>query len=174
MQEINEMMYYRGLGAELKRANKEFYDGLLSCVTGGVTRFPNENLCKDIQCILEGYGLYTIRQGEVLTIDTEIDKVVLGDVFGDPIVSIEEIDWPDKVYDFTVEGFKTFNGLDGIVHYDTFHLAGVGSQQVTTGVPRIDELIDDRENISNPIMKLYVTKDETDEAYITHIAETLK
>jgi hypothetical protein len=67
------------------------------------------------------------------------DKYV-EDVIADPIVSIKEIDWTEKVYDLTVDGFKTFNSYDGVVFYDTFHLAGLGMSMLSCGFELLKQL----------------------------------
>lgn len=98
----------------------------------------------------------------------------LGDVLGDKIVSIEEIDWTEKVYDFTVEGFKTFNGADGIVHYDTFHLSGFGNSAVTTGFPRLRHLLNVSSTEQN-VLRIYLEPEyRYDEQKAIRVAKRLK
>lgn len=55
------------------------------------------------------------------------EVVVLNDVIADKIKEIEVIAWQEKVYDLTVDGFKTFNGLDGWVIYDTYSIPSSNS-----------------------------------------------
>lgn len=63
-------------------------------------------------------------------------------VFFDRVVSIEHVDATNgMVYDFTVEKTRNFNLFNGLVVRDTFHKAGSGEKTVTTGVPRVEELL---------------------------------
>ena len=61
----------------------------------------------------------------------------------DPIVSIEIVDEAKhpKVYDLTVPSTTNFCLANGLGVVDTFHFAGISSQNVTLGVPRIKEVI---------------------------------
>lgn len=66
-------------------------------------------------------------------------------VYFDPIISIEEVDATNGVvYDFTVEKTRNFNLFNGLVVKDTFHKAGSSETTVTTGVPRVEELLNAR------------------------------
>ena len=42
---------------------------------------------------------------------------------------------------------------------NTFHFAGVSSQNITLGVPRIQELINSARNIKGPYMTIYLDKE---------------
>jgi intein/homing endonuclease len=75
-------------------------------------------------------------------IDTEFDE----------IISIEEVsNTTNYAYDLTVEDTRTFDCINGINLFDTFHLAGVASKSnVTRGVPRIEEILRLTKNPKNP------------------------
>lgn len=45
------------------------------------------------------------------------------------------------VYDLTVRGTKNMALLNGIACRDTFHFAGIGSKNVTLGIPRLQEIL---------------------------------
>jgi len=83
-----------------------------------------------------------------------------GNIVEDTIVSIEEVDYPDLAYDFTVEALegnddtRTFTLASGLVVFDTFHFAGKGNINVTSGVPRFMEIINMSPNPSTPSMTL--------------------
>lgn len=47
----------------------------------------------------------------------------------------------EYVYDLTVEGTKNMTLLNGIACRDTFHFAGIGSKNVTLGIPRLQEIL---------------------------------
>ena len=64
------------------------------------------------------------------------------DVYFDAIVSIEYVKATNGlVYDFTVEKTRNFMLFNGLNVRDTFHKAGSGEKTVTTGVPRVEELL---------------------------------
>tara|TARA_B110000046_G_scaffold177193_1_gene203687 strand:- start:996 stop:6944 length:5949 start_codon:yes stop_codon:yes gene_type:complete len=85
----------------------------------------------------------------------ELDQAIDADVWWDPIGSIEiEKDSTEMVYDFTVDvdlqSFMLANGV--FVHntLNTFHLAGTGNKNVTLGIPRLKELLDQTKHIKTP------------------------
>ena len=107
------------------------------------------------------------------TIPNEIDgKVVYEDRNGqypnilfDKIKSIEEVsNTTSYAYDLTVEETRIFNLYNGIVIFDTFHLAGVGagSMVITEGIPRLRELINISKNPKNRNMIIYLNKEYSD------------
>ena len=64
------------------------------------------------------------------------------DVYFDTIVNIEFVEATNGlVYDFTISKTKNFNLFNGLAVVDTFHKAGSGEKTITTGVPRIEELL---------------------------------
>jgi len=64
------------------------------------------------------------------------------DVYFDTIVNIEFVEATNGlVYDFTISKTKIFNLFNGLALFDTFHKCGSGDKTVTTGVPRIEELL---------------------------------
>ena len=80
--------------------------------------------------------------------DTEFDK----------IVSIDEVSNTTKyAYDLTVEDTRTFDCINGVNLFDTFHLAGVASKSnVTRGVPRIEEILRLTKNPKNPSLTVHI------------------
>lgn len=81
------------------------------------------------------------------------------DVVLDPIVSIEFVPATEFVYDLTVPVTTNFSLWNGLGVADTFHFAGVSSQsQVTTGVPRLNEIINLSRKFQTPSMKIYLNK----------------
>jgi len=86
----------------------------------------------------------------------EIDQAIDAHVWWDPIVDLRVVDGEAGalVYDFTVEerlqSFMLGNGV--FVHntLNTFHYAGCGSKNVTLGIPRLKELLDNSRNIRTP------------------------
>ncbi|MGM5480472.1 MAG: DNA-directed RNA polymerase subunit A'' [Nanobdellota archaeon] len=57
---------------------------------------------------------------------------------------------------------------------DTFHLAGVSEVNVTTGLPRLLEILDGRKNISTASMEIYLKKPYCDGKDIKKIAKKLR
>jgi DNA-directed RNA polymerase beta' subunit len=80
--------------------------------------------------------------------DTEFDR----------IVSIEEVsNTTSYAYDLTVEDTRTFDCMNGLNLFDTFHLAGVASKSnVTRGVPRIEEILRLTKNPKNPSLTVHL------------------
>lgn len=91
--------------------------------------------------------------------DNEIIKEALNsDVYYDKIIQIDEIKPTHRyVYDLTVEDNKTFLKKNGILNYDTFHSAGIGSKGTASlGVGRVRELLSFSKNMKTPMMEIYL------------------
>ena len=80
------------------------------------------------------------------------------DIEFDKIVAIEEVSNTTKyAYDLTVEDTRTFDCINGVNLFDTFHLAGVASKSnVTRGVPRIEEILRLTKNPKNPSLTVHL------------------
>ena len=76
----------------------------------------------------------------------------------DQIVSIEEVpNTTEYAYDLTVEETRTFDCINGVGIFDTFHTAGVASKSnVTRGVPRIEEILRLTKNPKHPSMTVFL------------------
>ena len=58
------------------------------------------------------------------------------------ITNVEAVSSTTKyVYDLTVRDTKNMCALNGIACRDTFHFAGIGSKNVTLGIPRLQEIL---------------------------------
>lgn len=93
------------------------------------------------------------------------------DVFWDTIESVEYIDTKaEYVYDFSVDENETFSTLDGLIVHNTlntFHSAGIASKtQITSGVPRIRELITLSKKPKTPSMTIFFDDKTQDEIEI--------
>ena len=96
-------------------------------------------------------------------------------LYFDEVVSIEEVQ-PSRrfVYDLTVEGTKTFQLRNGLMMYDTFHLAGHGGANVTLGIPRLREIImTASQRIRTPIMEAPLRSGKATRAEADDIAARL-
>ena len=80
------------------------------------------------------------------------------DIEFDKIISIEEVsNTTNYAYDLTVEDTRTFDCINGLNLFDTFHLAGVASKSnVTRGVPRIEEILRLTKNPKNPSLTIHL------------------
>ncbi|MBI2142566.1 intein-containing DNA-directed RNA polymerase subunit A'', partial [Candidatus Woesearchaeota archaeon] len=91
-----------------------------------------------------------------------INQALNSDVVWDEIVALEYVGPSSEyVYDFSVEGLETFMTFDGIITHNTlntFHFAGVAEMNITTGLPRIIEILDGRRKITTPMMEIYLKK----------------
>jgi intein/homing endonuclease len=64
------------------------------------------------------------------------------DVYFDEVVSVEYVEGTTEyVYDLTVAVTRNFQLWNGLQQVDTFHKAGSNEKTVTTGVPRVEELL---------------------------------
>lgn len=83
------------------------------------------------------------------------------DVFYDRVVSIKEVESPyEFVYDLTVEKTRTFQTYHGLCQYDTFHNSGIAQfTKVTSGIPRMKELMSISKNIKTPMMKVHLQRE---------------
>src|SRR3989338_2989614 len=57
---------------------------------------------------------------------------------------------------------------------NTFHFAGVAEMNVTTGLPRIIEILDCSKSLSTPMMEIYLKKPYSEGKNIREIAESIK
>jgi len=79
-------------------------------------------------------------------------------------------------YDLTVEDTRTFDCINGINLFDTFHLAGVASKSnVTRGVPRIEEILRLTKNPKHPSLTIHLKLlDEEEQDKATKYANMLE
>jgi DNA-directed RNA polymerase subunit A" len=78
------------------------------------------------------------------------------DIYFDEVVSIELVDGSTEfVYDLTVESTRNFQGWNGLNFADTFHKAGLSEKTMTTGAPRIQELLNASKDPKNVNCKIY-------------------
>lgn len=73
------------------------------------------------------------------------ERALNADVVWERVVNIDvDLEYDERVYDFTVHGYQTFKISNGIFVHNTlnvFHLAGVGGKDVSLGIPRLNELL---------------------------------
>lgn len=62
------------------------------------------------------------------------------------------------VYDLTVEETKNMCALNGIGCRDTFHFAGIGSKNVTLGIPRLREILEVSKKPKTPLTTVHSEK----------------
>jgi len=142
-------------------------------------KYPKKCFCNDIIPGIETNTLkgdYRRDELEKMLVYTKLYKeeelniiqsAVNSDVYFDTVISIEEVDSSySHVFDFTVKDTRNFSLLGGLHIRDTFHSAGIASKtNITSGVPRIKELITLSKKPKTPSMTVYIngkTKDEID------------
>ena len=100
------------------------------------------------------------------------------DVWYDKVVSIKDVPNPKGryVYDLTVRDTRNFVIWNGMSVRDTFHLSGVSSgTNVTTGVPRMKELMSVSKNIKTPSMKIRLRREwATSQASTSAVLSTIE
>ena len=75
------------------------------------------------------------------------------------ITNIEAVESTGNyVYDLTVKDTKNMCALNGIACRDTFHFAGIGSKNVTLGIPRLQEILSVSKNPKTPLTTVKDTK----------------
>ena len=68
------------------------------------------------------------------------------------VVSVNSVESSRRfVYDLTVEETKNMCTLSGIACRDTFHFAGIGSKNVTLGIPRLREILEVSKKPKTPL-----------------------
>lgn len=98
-----------------------------------------------------------IHRDKLLKYSDEFKSLVDCDVLFDEIISIEDVDPShDYVYDFTVEGTRTFGLLSGVQVNDSFHSAGQQKIALLVGVPRMEELVNVTRDIKTPSMEIWL------------------
>jgi hypothetical protein len=107
-------------------------------------------------------GLADVMAGLSLAEDRAVvESAIAEEVWYDKVVSI--IDMPNPkafVYDLTVRETRTFAIYNGQMAMDTFHLSGVStSTKVTSGVPRMKELMAMSKNIKTPSMTIRLRRE---------------
>ena len=127
---------------------------------------------KHLMDTLEHSYKYNIHKNDTI-IPNEIDGEIVFEernnnypgVIFDKIKSIEEVpNTTNYAYDLTISDTKIFNTYNGLILFDTFHFSGVSSKSnVTTGVPRIEEILTLTSEPKNPSLNIYLKpEDETD------------
>ena len=108
----------------------------------------NRYMRDGIAFMLRGLGIEARVSKPGLLLDPINHQQLFGDVTEykgvvfEEIVSVEHIESSKMyVYDLTVEGTKNMCALNGIACRDTFHFAGIGSKNVTLGIPRLREIL---------------------------------
>lgn len=111
-----------------------------------------------ISFILQGLGIHVRLSKMGILIDPlnrqklyEPAKEVPG-LNIEKIVKIEHVECTGPyVYDLTVKYTKNMCALNGIACRDTFHFAGIGSKNVTLGIPRLREILEVSKKPKTPL-----------------------
>jgi DNA-directed RNA polymerase beta' subunit len=104
------------------------------------------------------------------------DEHLCKDLIFDPIKTIEEVpNTTSYAYDFTVEDTRTFDCINGLTVFDTFHSSGVSVKgNVTRGVPRIEEIVRLTKSPKNPYMTVFLNEFEQTEDKAKYYATLLE
>lgn len=119
---------------------------------------PCETPLKDgVALVLHSLGVKcTLSDRGLLIEHSEYDKLRNAQMeegyVGDPIVKMESVESSHKyLYDITVKGTKNMCTLGGLGIRDTFHFAGIGSKNVTLGIPRLNEILGVAKRLKTPL-----------------------
>lgn len=93
---------------------------------------------------------------EYLTIISNSLEDRHGDVFLDPIVSVEMVPASEFVYDLTVPATTNFSLWNGLGVADTFHTSG-SAKSVTSGIEAIRDVIFARKTLKHETSTIYFT-----------------
>jgi DNA-directed RNA polymerase beta' subunit len=118
------------------------------------------------------------RQDEILESAHKCMKTniaYMNDVKLDKIVKIEDISSSHEfVYDLTVAKTRNMTTISGFVLVDTFHYAGVSNKNVSLGIPRLKEILDNSKHIRTPLNTLHFKKPFCyNKKLVQHMANTL-
>lgn len=102
-----------------------------------------------------------IHRDNLATYGDKFQSLIDCDVMFDEIISIEDVA-PSHgyVYDFTVEGTRTFSLLSGVEIFDSFHTSGQQKANLLVGVPRMEELVNVTRDIKTPSMEIWLNYSE--------------
>jgi hypothetical protein len=125
------------------------YINLCGIEDEGYMCVPAKQKLRDgISNLLDGFGIQCILSQKGLLLNPESYKALQQEptctknVRFERIEKIEHVQSSHKyVYDLTVEDTKNMTVLNGIACRDTFHFAGIGSKNVTLGIPRLQEIL---------------------------------
>ncbi|PSP39252.1 DNA-directed RNA polymerase subunit A'' [Halobacteriales archaeon QH_7_65_31] len=117
-----------------------------------------------------------VDEAETAGVDSEalaaLEQAVESDVVWDRIESVETVESDhDYVYDLSVAGLETFTTAEGVVTHNTmntFHYAGVAEIDVTSGLPRLIELVDARKTPDTPVMHVYLDEEHASDREKAH------
>ena len=119
------------------------------------TRSP---LKEGLASLLDGLGIDCILSAKGLLLDPRACEKLNNTPVAERRVQYEKIECIEHVvsshkyvYDLTVEGTKNMTLLNGIACRDTFHFAGIGSKNVTLGIPRLQEILRCSKNPKTPL-----------------------
>lgn len=97
--------------------------------------------------------------------------------FGDDGIDVSKEHLGEKISPGEAIGLVTaqsFGEPSTQMALNVFHFAGVQEMQVTTGLPRIIEILDARKKPSSPKMEIYLNKEFNDETHAKTFAEKIK
>ena len=115
----------------------------------GFVCVPTESPMKEgLASLLDGLGIDCTLSSNGLLLDpdglSKLKDPPVGErrVRYEKITCIEDVESSHEyVYDLTVKDTKNMTLLNGIACRDTFHFAGIGSKNVTLGIPRLQEIL---------------------------------
>lgn len=126
-------------------------------------RSPYKQLLQGLSFILTYFGILGVIEKNigapdyVLTIERDLPGF---DVHHDMVIRIEKTEpTREYVYDLTVADTKNFQLWNGLNVRDTFHKAGQSEKGMTTGVPRVKELLEASQKPKLVSCKLYFKED---------------
>ncbi len=127
-------------------APTDFVQGLIDGYFSGTLTHKSESPPEQygISFLLSYLGLFGYMENNTMRVQTldQADYPKGRDVYFDPVVTVEYLPATKGfVYDFTIAKTRNFNLFNGLVVRDTFHMGGASEKIVTTGVPRVEELL---------------------------------
>jgi DNA-directed RNA polymerase beta' subunit len=121
--------------------------------------FALKTMGKGVKDVIPDVTINGVHHRKILRSEVEVAEVDK-ELYYDEIVTIEEVANENPyVYDLTVKKTRYFSTYSGVNCFDTFHLAGRGNKAVTTGIPRLTELINAVKNLKTPSMTIYLDEE---------------
>jgi intein/homing endonuclease len=122
---------------------------------------------------------YKIERLKILVNKDKVHNIIyqekkgtlLNDTVFSKIKSIEVVDTPTYVYDFTVDETKTFIIQGNLNMMDSFHSSGISKANLTGGLVRQNELLNASKRVKTPSCTFNLNKDMIDSTDLFKVKE---
>ena len=133
----------------------------------------SERLADGIITLLSMIDIYVNKETDnnIYRLKVEQKGTLLNDTVFSKIKSIEVVDTPTYVYDFTVDETKTFIIQGNLCCEDSFHSSGISKANLTGGLVRQNELLNASKRVKTPSCTFNLNKDMIDSTDLFKVKE---